>query len=60
MFGFGRSSKGNKDDGLLAGYVGGETNAAASEPLSVDEAKRAQRIIKSMCKSLPSKLAPQL
>jgi hypothetical protein len=60
MFGFGRGSKGNKDDGLLAGYVGGETNAAASEPLSVDEAKRAQRIIKSMCKSLPSKLAPQL
>ena len=60
MFGFGRGSKGNKDDGLLAGFVGGETNAAASEPLSVDEAKRAQRIIKSMCKSLPSKLAPEL
>ena len=60
MFGFGGGSKGNKDDGLLAGFVGGETNAAASEPLSVDEAKRAQRIIKSMCKSLPSKLAPEL
>ncbi len=60
MFGFGGSSKGGKDDGLLAGFVGGETAGATSEPLSVDEAKRAQRIIKSMCRSLPSKLAPQL
>ncbi len=60
MFGFGKSSKSSKDDGLLAGFVGGETSGATSEPLTVDEAKRAQRIVKSMCKSLPSKLAPQL
>ena len=60
MFGFGGGSKGGKDDGLLAGFVGGETSGATSEPLSLDEAKRAQRIVKSMCRSLPSKLAPQL
>lgn len=59
MFGFGGSSKGSQDDGLLAGFVGDETNAPTSEPLSVDEAKRAQRIVKSMCRSLPSKLAPE-
>lgn len=59
MFGFGGGSKGGQDDGLLAGYVGGETDVAASEPLTVDEAKRAQRIVKSMCRSLPSKLAPE-
>ena len=59
MFGFGGGSK-HRDEGLLAGYVGGEAGAATSEPLTVDEAKRAQRIVKSMCKSLPSKLAPQL
>jgi hypothetical protein len=59
-FGFGGGSKGSKDDGLLGGFVGDETNAATNEPLSVDEAKRAQRIVKTMCKSLPSKLAPAL
>ncbi|MEK7996364.1 MAG: hypothetical protein AAB403_21400 [Planctomycetota bacterium] len=60
MFGFGGGSKGSRNDELLGGLMGDETNASASEPLSVDEAKRAQRIIKSMCKSLPSKLAPEL
>ena len=59
MFGFGGGSKGSRNDELLGGLMGGEMGASASEPLSVDEAKRAQRIIKSMCKSLPSKLAPE-
>jgi len=59
MFGLGGGSK-HQDEGLLGGYVGGEGASAAAEPLTVDEAKRAQRIVKSMCKSLPSKLAPQL
>lgn len=58
IFGLGGGSKGDGNGELLGGFVGGETAASASEPLSVDEAKRAQRIIKSMCKSLPSKLAP--
>jgi len=59
LFGFGGNSKGSRNDELLGGLMGDETNAAASEPLSVDEAKRAQRIVKSMCRSLPSKLAAE-
>jgi hypothetical protein len=58
LFGFGGGSKGSRNDELLGGLMGDETTASASEPLTVDEAKRAQRIIKSMCRSLPSKLAP--
>jgi hypothetical protein len=58
MFGLGGSQTSREDD-LLGGIGGGELGAASTEPLSPQEAKRAQRIIKSMCKSLPSKLAPE-
>jgi len=57
IFGLGGSQAGREND--LLGGIGGELGAASREPLSPQEAKRAQRIIKSMCKSLPSKLAPE-
>jgi len=58
LFGFGGGSKGSRNDALLGGLMDDEASPS-SEPLTVDDAKRAQRIIKNMCKSLPSKLVAQ-
>jgi hypothetical protein len=59
LFGLG-GSKSSGNDELLGGLMGGGLDETAGQPLTPQEAKRAQRIIKSMCKSLPSKLAPEL
>jgi hypothetical protein len=56
MFGLG-APEASSDEGLLGGIGGLDTTTG--QPLSPREAKRAQRIVKSMCKSLPSKLAPE-
>ena len=54
---FGGSHKA-PDNELLGGLMGPESDETADQPLSPQEAKRAQKIIKSLCKSLPVKLAP--
>jgi hypothetical protein len=59
MFGFGGESHTGADDGLLGGFMGGEMEAAGEQPLSPQDAERAQRIVKSMCRSLPTKLIPE-
>jgi len=41
----------------LLGPVMGEDLGVSNEPLSPEDAKRAQRIIKKMCRSIPSKQA---
>lgn len=56
---FGGSSAAPKDE-LLGGLMGPESNETSGQPLSPQEAKRAQNIIKSLCRSLPVKLAPAL
>jgi hypothetical protein len=50
------SKSGNENEGLL-GPVMGDVMGATNEPLSPQDAKRTQRIVKKMCKSLPSKQA---
>jgi hypothetical protein len=57
MFGLSGPEAGS-EEGLLGGIVGG-LDTTTGQPLTPREAKRAQRIVKSMCKSLPSKLAPE-
>ncbi|MHC4511995.1 MAG: hypothetical protein ACYTAO_24125, partial [Planctomycetota bacterium] len=59
LFGFGGGSQAGADDELLGGFMGGGLDGSSEQPLSPQEAKRAQRIIKGMCRSLPSKLAPE-
>ncbi|UCC97302.1 MAG: hypothetical protein JSW66_15820 [Phycisphaerales bacterium] len=59
MLGFGGGSQADADDELLGGFMGGGLDGSAGQPLSPAEAKRAQRIIKGMCRSLPSKLFPE-
>lgn len=54
---FGGSGRTSEDE-LLGGLMGPESNDTTGPPLSPQEAKRAQRIIKSMCRSLPVKVAP--
>ena len=56
MFGLG-GSKTSRNEEMLGGLMADE-GSVSSEPLTVDEARRAQRIVKNMCRSLPSKLAP--
>jgi hypothetical protein len=57
LFGLG-GSKTSENDELMGGLMGGGPDQTGSQPLSTGEARSAQRIIKSMCKSLPPKLAP--
>lgn len=54
---FGGSGKKSNDE-LMGGLMGPESNETSGQPLSPQEAKRAQRIVKSMCKNLPVKIAP--
>lgn len=56
MFGFGTGGSGN--DQLMGNIMGGPMGAPPAQPLSPDEANKAQRIIKRMCRSLPMKTAP--
>jgi hypothetical protein len=53
---FGSKSHSNKEEGLL-GPVMGDTMGVSNDPLTPRDAERAQRIVKKMCKSLPSKQA---
>jgi hypothetical protein len=50
------SKSGKENEGLL-GPVMGDEMGATNEPLSAEDAKRIQRIVKKMCGSLPSKQA---
>ena len=51
---FRSKSGGRKDEGLL-GPIMGDVMGVTDEPLSPQDAERAQRIVKNMCRSLPSK-----
>ena len=46
----------SEDEGLL-GPAMGDVMGVSNEPLSPEDAKRAQRIVKKMCKSIPQKQA---
>ncbi|MGB2862800.1 MAG: hypothetical protein WBC05_05685 [Sedimentisphaerales bacterium] len=54
---FRSKSGGSKEEGLL-GPIMGDVMGSTNQPLSPEEAERARRIIKKMCRSLPSKQAP--
>ncbi|TKJ36765.1 MAG: hypothetical protein CEE38_10710 [Planctomycetes bacterium B3_Pla] len=54
MFGLG----GGGNDQLMGNVMGGPMGAPPAQPLSPDEADKAQRIIKRMCRSLPTKTTP--
>ena len=54
---FRSKSGGSSDEGLL-GPVMGDVLGSTDQPLSPQDAERAQRIVKNMCRSLPSKQAP--
>ena len=49
---FGSKSPSREEEGLLGPDMG-----VSNEPLSPEDAKRAQRIVKKMCRSIPSKQA---
>jgi len=51
---FSSKSGGSKDEGLL-GPIMGDVMGPTDQPLSPEDAERAQRIVKKMCRSLPSK-----
>ena len=53
-----RSKSGGRKEESLLGPIMGDVMGVTNEPLSPDDAERAQRIIKKMCSSLPSKQAP--
>jgi hypothetical protein len=53
---FGQKSGGVQDEGLL-GPAMGDVMGVTEKPLSPEDAKRAQRIVKKMCRSIPSKQA---
>ena len=53
---FRSKSSGSKDEGLL-GPIMGDVMGASDQPLSPDDAERAQRIVKKICRSLPTKQA---
>ncbi|MHC4556271.1 MAG: hypothetical protein ACYTFW_04215 [Planctomycetota bacterium] len=57
FFGFNKDSGGlgSEDGALLGGVMGG----MGGQALSPQEAKKTQRIVKKMCRSLPSKIAPE-
>jgi hypothetical protein len=46
----------SEDEGLL-GPVMGDVLGTTDEPLSPDDAERAQRVVRKMCRSLPAKVA---
>jgi hypothetical protein len=48
---------GGEGDDLLGGAVGGALGGTTGQPLSPQEARKAQSIVKKMCKSLPTKVA---
>ena len=54
---FRSKSGGSNNEGLL-GPVMGDVLGPTDQPLSPQDAERAQRIVKNMCKSLPTKQAP--
>ena len=54
---FRSKSGGSKKEGLL-GPVMDDVLGSTNEPLSPQDAERAQRIVKNMCRSLPTKQAP--
>ena len=54
---FRSKSGGSENDGLL-GPVMGDVMGSTDQPLSPQDAERAQRIVKNMCRSLPTKQAP--
>jgi len=51
---FRSKSRGSENEGLL-GPIMGDVMGSADQPLSPRDAERAQRIVKNMCRSLPSK-----
>ncbi len=53
---FRSKSSGSKDEGLL-GPIMGDVMGVSDQPLSPQDAERAQRIVKKMCRSLPTKQA---
>jgi hypothetical protein len=54
---FSSKSGGSKEEGLL-GPMMGDVAGSTDQPLSPEDAERAQRIVKKMCRSLPLKQAP--
>jgi len=52
-----KSKSGSKEEGLL-GPMMGDVAGSTDRPLSPEDAERAQRIVKKMCRSLPLKKAP--
>jgi hypothetical protein len=48
------SKSGNENEGLLRPVMG-DVMGVTNEPLSAEDAKKTQRIIKNMCRSLPNK-----
>lgn len=56
MFGFSSSRRG--DDQLLNNVMVGPMGMAPSQPLTPEEARAAQEIISSMCRSLPAQSMP--
>jgi hypothetical protein len=53
---FRSKSGGSKEDGLL-GPLMGDVMGSTDQPLSPEDAERAQRIVTKMCRSLPTKQA---
>lgn len=53
---FRSKSSGSKDEGLL-GPIMGDVMGVSDQPLSPQDAERTQRIVKKMCRSLPTKQA---
>lgn len=53
---FGPKSGSREEEGLL-GPVTSDVMGVSNEPLSPEDAKNAQRIVKKMCRSIPSKQA---
>ncbi|MHC4206982.1 MAG: hypothetical protein ACYSTT_20185 [Planctomycetota bacterium] len=51
---FGSKSGGSEDEGLL-GPIMGDVMGESNDPLTPEDAERAQRIVKKMCRSLPTK-----
>ncbi len=53
-----RSKSGDSNNEGLLGPVMGDVLSSTDQPLSPRDAERAQRIVKNMCRSLPTKQAP--